>query len=45
MTDLLAPITRRLIAPAWAAWERSPYLRHYRLLRRPGSAVSKENDL
>jgi phenylacetate-CoA ligase len=32
--DALAPITRRLIAPAWAAWERSPYLRHYRRLLR-----------
>ena len=32
--DLLAPISRRLIAPAWAAWERSPYLRHYRRLKR-----------
>ena len=28
--DLLAPITRFVIAPAWAWWERSPYLRHYR---------------
>ena len=32
--DLLAPITRRLIAPAWALWERSPYLRQYRRLLR-----------
>ncbi len=32
--DLLAPITRHLIAPAWAAWERSPYLRHQRRLLR-----------
>lgn len=32
--DLLAPIIRHLIAPAWAAWERSPYLRHYRQLLR-----------
>ncbi|MCX7424637.1 MAG: phenylacetate--CoA ligase family protein [Planctomycetia bacterium] len=30
----LAPITRHLIAPAWAAWERSPYLRHHRRLLR-----------
>ncbi len=29
-TDLLAPISRNLIAPLWAARERSPYLRHYR---------------
>lgn len=32
--DLLAPCTRHLIAPAWAAWERSPYLREYRRVRR-----------
>jgi phenylacetate-CoA ligase len=32
--ELLAPITRFAIAPAWAAWERSPYLRHCRRLRR-----------
>ena len=25
---------RQLVAPAWAAWERSPYLRHHRRLRR-----------
>ena len=31
---LLPLITRHLIAPAWAAWERSPYLRHYRRLLR-----------
>ncbi len=30
--DFLAPISRHLIAPAWARWERSPYLRHYRRL-------------
>ena len=30
--DFLAPITRHCVAPAWAAWERSPYLRHYRRL-------------
>ena len=34
MVDLLAPIIRHLIAPAWACWERSPYLRHDRRLRR-----------
>lgn len=28
--DLVASITRRIIAPAWAIWEGSPYLRHYR---------------
>jgi phenylacetate-CoA ligase len=32
MSDLLAPIARRLIAPLWAMWEHSPYLRHYRRL-------------
>ncbi|TSA39786.1 phenylacetate--CoA ligase family protein, partial [archaeon] len=32
--DFLAPITRHLIAPAWALWERSPYLRQYRRLLR-----------
>ncbi len=32
--DYLAPITRHIIAPAWAAWERSPYLRHYRRLKK-----------
>jgi phenylacetate-CoA ligase len=32
--DLLAPITRVVIAPAWAAWERSPYLHHHRGLLR-----------
>ncbi len=32
--DLLAPIVRGLIAPLWARWERSPYLRHYRRMRR-----------
>lgn len=30
--DLLAPAIRYAVAPAWAAWERSPYLRHYRRL-------------
>lgn len=34
MSDLLYPCVRYLIAPAWAAWERSPYLRHQRHLRR-----------
>ena len=32
--DLLSVLCRRLIAPAWAWWERSPYLRHYRTLLR-----------
>lgn len=32
--DPLASLTRRLIAPAWATWERSPYLRHHRQLLR-----------
>ena len=32
--DALAPIVRFLIAPAWALWERSPYLRDYRKLLR-----------
>jgi phenylacetate-CoA ligase len=40
--DLLAPLVRRVIAPAWAVWERTPYLRQYRQLLRtqfdsPGS--------
>ena len=30
--DLLAFAIRHAIAPAWARWERSPYLRHYRRL-------------
>jgi phenylacetate-CoA ligase len=32
--DILAIATHRLIAPLWALWERSPYLRHYRELLR-----------
>ncbi|MDR1960235.1 MAG: hypothetical protein LBQ54_14540 [Planctomycetaceae bacterium] len=28
--DLLAPISRNLIAPLWAKWEKSPYLSHYK---------------
>jgi phenylacetate-CoA ligase len=32
--DLLRPLTRHLVAPAWAAWEGSPYLRNYRNLTR-----------
>ncbi|MEN6457927.1 MAG: hypothetical protein ABFC63_03290 [Thermoguttaceae bacterium] len=27
--DLFAPVVRKVIAPAWARWEHSPYLRHY----------------
>jgi phenylacetate-CoA ligase len=46
MIDFLAPITRHLIAPAWAAWERSPYLRHYRRLRctqfEPSEAIRRQ---
>lgn len=30
--DLLAPVSRNIIAPLWALWEGSPYLRHYRQL-------------
>jgi phenylacetate-CoA ligase len=32
--DLHAFLTRTVIAPLWARWEGSPYLRHYRRLRR-----------
>ncbi|HEV2949831.1 MAG TPA: phenylacetate--CoA ligase family protein [Gemmataceae bacterium] len=32
--DLHAGIIRHILGPAWARWERSPYLRHYRQLRR-----------
>ena len=30
--DILAPISRNLIAPLWAMWEKSPYLSHYKRL-------------
>ena len=30
--DILAPVSRNIIAPLWALWEGSPYLRHYRQL-------------
>lgn len=30
--DFLAPISRNVIAPLWALWEKSPYLRHYKRL-------------
>lgn len=30
--DLLAPISRNIIAPLWAKWEKSPYLSHYKRL-------------
>ncbi len=30
----MAPIVRGVIAPVWGLWERSPYLRHYRKLRK-----------
>lgn len=32
--EFVAAISRNIIAPLWAAWERSPYLRQYRLLLR-----------
>lgn len=32
--DWHAHLVRAVIGPLWARWERSPYLRHYRLLRR-----------
>src|SRR3712207_5124093 len=32
--DLLAPMIRWAIAPAWARWENSDYLGHYRTLKR-----------
>jgi phenylacetate-CoA ligase len=32
--DLLATVTRNIIAPLWAIWENSPYLNHYRKLLR-----------
>jgi phenylacetate-CoA ligase len=32
--DPLQHLTRLLIAPAWAKWERSPYLHHYQALKR-----------
>ncbi len=32
--DLYASLVRTVIGPLWARWERSPYLRHYRRLRR-----------
>src|SRR5262245_40182947 len=31
--DIHAFLIRAAIGPLWARWERSPYLRHYRLLR------------
>lgn len=34
MIDGHAWITRFMIGPAWAVWEGSPYLRHYRRLKR-----------
>ncbi len=30
--DFLAPFSRNIVAPLWAAWERSPYLSHYKRL-------------
>ena len=32
--DFTSILILHLIAPAWAAWERSPYLRHYRRVKR-----------
>jgi phenylacetate-CoA ligase len=32
--DLIQYFTRHIVAPVWAAWEGSRYLRHYRRLRR-----------
>jgi hypothetical protein len=32
--DVHAALIRTVIAPLWARWERSPYLRHLRRLRR-----------
>jgi phenylacetate-CoA ligase len=32
--DLIAPLTRHVVAPLWAKWEGSPYLRHYRRMLR-----------
>lgn len=32
--NAFSTFVRRAVAPAWAAWERSPYLRHYRRLLR-----------
>ncbi len=34
MSDWFAPVVRSVIAPAWALWERSPYLKHHRGLLR-----------
>lgn len=31
--DIFAPLVRSVIAPAWAWWESSPYLSHYRDLK------------
>src|SRR5262249_26656863 len=31
--DVFAPIVRCVIAPLWARWERSPYLRYYHILQ------------
>jgi phenylacetate-CoA ligase len=32
--DCLSPVVRNLITPAWAVWEWSPYLQHFRRLKR-----------
>jgi len=45
--DFLQYFTRHIVAPAWAAWEGSPYLRHLRRLKRtqydpPETIVSRQ---
>lgn len=45
--DILSPVVRHLIAPAWARWERSPYLRHYHALQqtqfdRPAEILARQ---
>ena len=32
--DLYRPVCRHVVAPLWAAWERSPYLRELRSMER-----------
>ncbi len=42
--NLFLTISKTLIAPAWAAWEHSPYLRHYRRMLKtqydPGEVIA-----
>jgi len=40
---MYSQIVRRIVAPAWAAWERSPYLMHYRKLLK--TQFLKEEDI